>query len=366
MNHLRTVFFFFVIAALAGCPKHEVVYEQTAKKAADTLAPKPPLPWPELDSLPVVHYTKTVLEPAKVYAEFRRKYAKNDSTMANYRAITTINRKDIHYYRVGDTVMIPDTIVKDLRAYSVFPKTYPSAAALSKLIVISNQYQSYACYDSGRLVRFAATNTGSERKPTFPGRYALNWKQRLRHSSLDSSWVLPYTWNFHLNAGSAFHQFDMPGRPVSHSCVRQFMDDAAWLFKWGKGAARDTAGRMIPMTGTPVIILDMFDYTRKHGGPWRELADNTPVIALPENPTEVEEALIPISQIPKDARGSLVNYKRYVTAEDTLRARGIIREGVTLSESINYNKLRRQKRAAEHAKQQQQQQQQQPEDGGTK
>jgi hypothetical protein len=108
------------------------------------------------------------------------------------------------------------------------------------------------------------------------------------------------------------------------------------------------------MTGTPVIILGMFDYARRYGGPWREITSNTQTITLPDDPMAVEEALIPISQIPKDARGSLPNYKRYLTAEDTLRARGIIREGVTLSESINYNKLRRQKRAAERARQQQQ------------
>lgn len=340
-----------VLCILAGCDRREVEYTPPPVVKTDSLLPKPPAKWGDLDSLPVVSYRKVALTDAKEFAEFRRKFAKGDSTMKNYRAITTINRKDIHYIHKGDTVMIPDTILGDLRAYSVFPRYYPGANNLPKLIIISNPLQAYACYDSGRLVRFAATNTGTERKPTFPGRYALNWRQRVRHSSLDSSWVLPYTWNFHLNAGSAFHQFDMPGRPVSHSCARQFMDDAAWLFKWGKGAERDTNKRMIPMTGTPVIILGMFDYTRKYGGPWREITSTATTITLPDNPMAVEEALIPISQIPKDARGSLVNYKRYLTAEDTLRARGVIREGVHLSESIDYNKLRRQKRAAQRARQ---------------
>ncbi len=350
-NGAAAVISVILIFAAAGC-EQKIIHELPQTEIRKESLPKLPEVWHELDSLPIVHFSKIVLTTSKELAEFRRKFAKTEPNMINYRAITTINRKDINFYHVGDTVMMPDTIVKDLRAYSCFPRLYPGANNVSKLILISNPLQSYACYDSGRLVRFAATNTGTERKPTFPGRYALNWRQRLRHSSLDSSWVLPFTWNFHLNAGSAFHQFDMPGRPVSHSCARQFMADAEWLYKWGKGASKDSAGNMIPMTGTPVIILGMFDYTRKSGGPWREILSNQQVIDIPVDPMAVEEALIPISQIPVDARGSLRPYKRYLSAEDTLRARGVIRDGIRLSESINYNKLRRQKAAAERAKQQ--------------
>jgi len=295
---------------------------------------------------PKINYRLAVLN-AKLLDSVRRTYGKNEETMEGYRAFTTINRKDIQYFRIGDTVVIPDTIFKDLRAYSMFPQYYVAGENIPRFVFVSNKYQCYACYDSGRLVRFAACNSGEERKPTFPGRYAMNWKSRLRHSSLDSTWVLPFTCNIHLQAGSAFHQFDMPGRPVSHSCIRQFMADAEWLFKWGRGAKLDSNRRFIPFTGTPVIILDLFDFSRRFGGPWREVASNKDVlIPLPEDPMKVEEALIPISQIPVDSRGSLVNPKRYKTAEDTLRARGIIRPTITLRETINYNKLRREKARA--------------------
>lgn len=306
---------------------------------------------------PTINYRLTVLN-AKLLDSVRNVFGKKEETMDGYRAFTTLNRKDIQYYRVGDTVIIPDSICKDLRAYSLFPQYYVAAENFSRFVFVSNKYQCYACYDSGRLVRFAACNSGEERKPTFPGRYAMNWKSRLRHSSLDSTWVLPYTCNIHLQAGSAFHQFDMPGRPVSHSCIRQFMPDAEWLFKWGRGAKLDSNKRFIPFTGTPVVILDIFDFTRKRGGPWRELTSNkSHVIPLPDDPMSVEEALIPMSQIPVDSRGSLVNPKRYRTAEDTLRARGIIRPTVTLRETINYNKLRREKaRAKARAEKQKQEQ----------
>lgn len=308
-------------------------------------------PEPE-EPLPFVRYTRTVIADKAQLDSLRRRFGKRDSTYTAYRALTTVNRRDLHFFRVGDTLMIPDTIVEDLRAYSVFPRVYAAAADIPKIIVVSNAMQSYACYEYGALVRFAAANTGTERKPTLPGRYALNWKARLRISSLNDEWKLPFTWNFHKYAGNAFHQFDMPGRPVSHSCIRQFLDDAEWLYHWGKGSQYDSSGRAIPFTGTPVLIVDVFDYTRKKGGPWWDITSNREgIVALPDRPLDVEEALIPISQVPREVRGGLPNRRRYATAEDTLRARGVIREGITLSASINYNE-RKKERAARKAREQ--------------
>jgi hypothetical protein len=134
----------------------------------------------------------------------------------------------------------------------------------------------------------------------------------------------------------------MPGRPVSHSCIRQFRDDARWLFYWGEGAKRDTIKRRyIPFSGTPVIILDMFDFSRKKGGPWWDITDNSFKIALPQDPMNTEEAWIPISQVPHSARGGLPNKERYIAAEDTLRIRGIIRDGVKLRASIQYSRKKK-------------------------
>jgi lipoprotein-anchoring transpeptidase ErfK/SrfK len=290
-----------------------------------------------------ITYTKQVITNAKRLDSIRKTFRKTDTILnIAYRAFTTVNRKDLHYFRVGDTIMIPSVLSPNLTDYSVFPDVYPAAASIPKIIMVSNAWQSYACYEYGKLVRFAACNTGEERKATFPGKYALNWRSILRKSSLNSSWILPYTWNFHLHAGSAFHQFDMPGRPVSHSCIRQFRDDARWLFYWGEGAKRDSVKRRyIPYSGTPVIIIDMFDFTRRKGGPWWDILDNTFKITLPNDPLNFEEAWIPISQIPHSARGGLPNKDRYIAAEDTLRMRGIIRDGVKLRASIQYSKRKK-------------------------
>jgi len=300
------------------------------------------------DRFEQINYNRVVLENATDVANFIYEFTK-DTAAKNLKLknkiIRTLNRKEFRYYRVGDTVIIPDKYHDSILAYSVFPQYYHGALEIPKIIMISNVFQAYACYEHGVLTRFAAANTGKERTQTYPGRYYLEWKQWLRKSSLDSTWILPFTFNFHRWAGNAFHQFEMPGRPVSHSCVRQFHDDAEWLFKWGK-QAKYVDGKPIPQSGTPVIIIDHFDFTRKKYGKWIDITSNKDgIITLPENPLEVEEALIPISQIPKISRGSLRNRSRYMYAEDSLRARGIIREGVTVIPTQDFNKLRREKKA---------------------
>jgi len=264
------------------------------------------------------------------------------------KVLATLNRKELRFIRVGDSVVVPSLVVTDLRAYSVFPQFYPQAVDIPKLIVLSNKYQAYACYEHGELVRFAACNSGSKGKPTLPGKYFCNWKQRLRVSSLNDEWVLPYTINFHQYAGCAFHAFEMPGRPVSHACVRQFLDDAEWLYRWVRpGNVRDSIGRFLER-GTPVIIVDMFDYRRPRYGPWLDLRSNRELpVELPSDPLAVEEPWIPLSQIPQKLRRGLPNIGRYRVALDTLRARGIIDSTFRFRESVDYNERRRQRQAAQ-------------------
>jgi hypothetical protein len=300
-----------------------------------------------------IEYHRVPISSRAVLDSFRRACSPLDSISNAYKVMRLLNRKDIRYLRVGDTLVMPDTIMQDLRAYSIFPQYWAGGDTIPKIILVSNVWQAYACYEYGELVRFAACNTGEERKPSFPGRYAVYWRQRLRISSLNDEWKLPFTVNFHLQAGSAFHQFDMPGRPVSHSCIRQFIQDAEWLYRWVKVARKDTVRHSyVTMSGTPVIILDVFNFARRRGGPWLELTSNDTVdIKLPADPMSVEEALIPISQVPKESRGSLRNIKRYMTADSILRARGLIRPQVRLLESINYNERRAKKAAAKKAAQ---------------
>lgn len=306
------------------------------------------------DIYPNIIYHQVYIENSSQLSKLKQKYKASVNNPYPNRVFLTLNRKEMRFMRVKDTLIVPDTIINDTRAYSVFPQYYHESRNIPKILLVSNKYQCYAAYEYGVQVKFAAVNSGKEKTQTYPGRYALTWKDRLRRSSLDSNWVLPFTWNFHKYAGNAFHQFAMPGYPASHSCIRQFMNDAKWLFEWGKGAKNDSNVTQIWLSGTPVIIIDAFDFSRPKTGPWVALKSNQfKIDYLPEDPMEVEEALIPISQIPEDTRGWLPKVERYKYAEDTLRARGIIQENIRITPSVNFNKIRRlkaKKKVAEEAK----------------
>lgn len=338
-NNLRYLYFVICLSVLNSCfpdskqaPDREFVVDSIATKAP-TMS--------DCDTLPTINFKRHWIVDSSDLASIRSTYNFDDGYSAAHKTIVTLNRKEFRFFRIGDTIIIPERISEKITDYSIFPPCYPAAKDIPKIIFVSNKYQAYACYENGKLVRFAAANTGKERSQTYPGRYSINWKKQLHHSSLDSNWVMPFTMNFHMEAGNAFHQFTMPGRPVSHSCIRQFRSDAQWLYDWAVRARWDTSG-IKTREGTTVIILDAFDFSRKKFGPWLDLASNkSTTIALPDDPMNYEEALIPISQIPHGARGQLKNIERYINAEQTLRERGVIRPQVVLVETKNFNVLRR-------------------------
>ncbi len=352
-NNLKSLLPLIAILVLVACSQEQDIVQKIdsirndslAQISKDSIAKAKYIAEYE-NRFDTVNYLTTVIEDKAHLLQLKSdwKWLKNDP-IPN-KIFITLNRKEMIYLRVGDTIVVPDSVIHDVRAYSIFPQYYANAESVEKLIVVSNKYQCYACYEKGELVRFAACNTGKEKTPTFPGRYALTWQELERRSSLDSNWVMPYTWNFHPFAGNAFHQFAMPGRPVSHSCVRQFLSDAKWLYSWGKREKRDTAKQPIPYSGTPVIILDVFDFTRKKFGPWLDITNNYfRIDNLPSAPMQVDEALIPYCQIPLSSRWRFADNNKFKYAEDTLRARGIIREGVKLIESVNFNEKRRKDKA---------------------
>jgi hypothetical protein len=290
------------------------------------------------ETFPIINYKIVQFNNQSELQKFFKEFSpRNNKT--KYRVITTLNRKELRFFRIKQPIIVPDTFISDLRAYTVFPQFYEGAKNIPKLIVVSNLYQCYACYEYGKLVRFAAANTGKKSTPTYPGRYSLQWRERLRRSSFNEEWIMPYTWNFHKITGMAFHQFDMPGYPASHMCIRQFEDDAKWLFDWGEGPKKDSTGKLLPGTGTPVVIIDFYNFGKEKK--WLKLTSNKDTIDyLPKNPLEVEEALIPIIHVPPELRNILPKdvRKRYETALDTLIARGVLPKDIKLTPSKSLKK----------------------------
>lgn len=244
---------------------------------------------PQDSPYPVINYARVKIRDKSHLDSIRKAMLVNKEFTPAYKAISTINRKEFRFYRVNDSLLLPDQIIDDQKAYSVLPHNYPQAESLKKLLVVSIKYQCYGAYENGRLVHFAAINSGKRAGANPEGLYYLTWKAKSHVSSYDETWIMPFTFNY-TRIGQAFHQFLMPGFPASHGCLRQFTRDAEWLFAWGDTRKIDPATKKWGLrSGTPLIIIDQYDYENKYK-PWRYLKSNREIfLELPENPLTLEE-----------------------------------------------------------------------------
>jgi hypothetical protein len=149
------------------------------------------------------------------------------------------------------------------------PATVPALATSPKFIAVSRRVQAFGAYEYGRLVRWGPTSTGKASTPTDSGLFFTNWKSRTTISTEDPSWILDWYVNIIALKGVAFHQYDLPGRPASHGCVRLLEVDAKWVYRW---AAQWVPGRgsHVKQYGTPVLIFG--DYRYGAPAPWIGLA----------------------------------------------------------------------------------------------
>ena len=169
-----------------------------------------------------------------------------------------LNRADVAHLRRLPQLVVPSSWRTELE-HSPFPASYSAAKATPKLLVVDQPSQAFAAYEYGEQVHWGPVSSGRQAKPTPPGVFHLNWRARSRNSTLSGEWRLNWYFNFHNTRGLAFHEFDLPGVPASHACVRLLSRDAAWVFNWGQSWTLDEKGQ-IRTTGTPVIILGAYAF----------------------------------------------------------------------------------------------------------
>jgi hypothetical protein len=171
-----------------------------------------------------------------------------------------LNRADGSHLAGLPHLIVPERWDLEELEYSPMPQSVPRLSTERKALVIDIPGQVFGGYESGELVRWGPVNTGDNHHQTPPGRYYLNWNSRLRTSSENSDWLMPWYFNFSTERGFGAHQYSMPGRPMSHGCVRMLDVDARWLFKWGKGWTRSEDGQTILEHGTPLLIVGKYDF----------------------------------------------------------------------------------------------------------
>lgn len=176
-----------------------------------------------------------------------------------------LNRADAAHMRRLPHLVVPTTWRPEID-FSPFPATYEAAAATAKLLIVDQPSQSFAAYEYGQQVYWGPISSGRQSKPTPSGVFNLNWRARSRTSTLSGEWRLNWYFNFQNLRGLAFHEFDLPGLPASHACVRLLSRDARWVYNWGQSWTLDAKGQL-EATGTPVMILGAFNFGATP--PWR-------------------------------------------------------------------------------------------------
>ena len=189
-----------------------------------------------------------------------------------------LNRADLKHLPRLNQLVVPSAWRVDLD-HSPFPSTYAAASATPKLLIVDQPSQAFAAYEYGQQVHWGPVSSGRQTKPTPSGLYHLNWRARSRTSTLSGEWRLNWYFNFHNRRGLAFHEFDLPGVPQSHACVRLLSRDAQWVYNWGVSWTLDRNGQL-QAPGTPVLIVG--NYAFGSPGPWLAADYWKKKIALPE------------------------------------------------------------------------------------
>src|SRR5262245_19132104 len=219
------------------------------------------------------------VNPATVtYRSFAIKGGEGKKALAKFKSevgdeefatVHKLNPIDAQHLRADVTLVIPEQD-NDLITYSPFPQDLETVRDAPKLLLVSRRVQAFGAYEFGRLVRWGPTSTGKKATPTPAGLYHTNWKSKATRSSVNAEWLLPWYFNIDNKSGISFHQYDLPGYPASHGCIRLLADDAAWIYGWADQWTLSTDRRRVETHGTPVIVFGEYDYRTQP--PWKHLA----------------------------------------------------------------------------------------------
>jgi hypothetical protein len=196
-----------------------------------------------------------------------------------------LNRADRAHLGNLKSVIVPNQWDLGLLAYSPMPLLVPWLSDERKALVVELTAQVFGAYEFGLLVRWGPVSSGGSSHATPSGHYNLNWNARVHRSTENVDWVMPWYFNFSNYRGFGVHQYDLPGRPASHGCVRMLETDAKWVFEWGEGWTLGSDDpRSIAQPGTPVLIIGNYDFRKRQ--PWLRPAWWTQGVTLPEAETE--------------------------------------------------------------------------------
>lgn len=197
-----------------------------------------------------------------------------------------LNRIDAEHVQLGDSLILHGPGGGPAH-YQPFPTRLEAVATDSTFLIVHQRVQGWAAYTFGTLVRWGPASTGKQETPTPNGLEHITWKGKLRQSTEDPSWILPYAMNFINLRGISLHQYALPGYPASHACARLLMDDAAWMYDWVETWELSADGLEVTRQGTPILVMGDFDWDNP--GPWRRVVQDPEAASV--STREIETAL---------------------------------------------------------------------------
>ena len=179
-----------------------------------------------------------------------------------------INRRDLKHLKEGETYAVPNSGDNEI-TYSPFPTHVSLLDSIHRVLLVSRKVQAFAAYENGKLIKWGPTSTGKKSTPTPEGLYHTNWKSKETHSTVDDAWLLKWYFNLDNLEGISMHEYDLPGYPVSHSCVRLLSEDAEWIYNWAEQWKLSPDGKTVAENGTPVIVFGEYGYGKTP--PWKKI-----------------------------------------------------------------------------------------------
>lgn len=183
--------------------------------------------------------------------------------------LLALNRLDADHLHRPDSLIFPSRYDSLIR-YSPLPLTLKETDTLPKLILIVYRLQAAGIYEYGKLSRWMPVSMGKRSTPTPTGLFHTNWKAKSTVSTEDPEWILNWYFNIENFRGVSMHEYELPGYPASHACIRMLADDAKYIYYWADQWILDRQGRIVK-NGTPVAIVGNYAFGKRR--PWRNVAD---------------------------------------------------------------------------------------------
>jgi hypothetical protein len=212
----------------------------------------------------------------------------NAADSSKIEIVTAINRTDKANLSKLDSIVIPNDFSGDVLFYLPFPLEVDYLKDVSKVLLFSYPTQTFGAYENGVLTYSGPTNMGRKKDKTPLGLFYTNWKAEQTTSTFDDEWELKWNFNIENKLGVGFHEYSLPGLPVSHSCLRLLQKDAKFLYEWADQWILDDKEEL-KVKGTPVVVFGNYAYDEPK--PWLQLIKNPKALDLSQ--AQIEDEIAP-------------------------------------------------------------------------